>query len=348
MKGVMSLYQSHPGKQDFPLRLFAAAFVISLLITAFTGGLLWQQHNRIEEMSRKHIALTEGVGRIMLLDESLTMSARLSAATGDFSYEKRYDQFDPQLTAAINDLRAMLPQQEIERFVRETDEANLALVKMERQAFALTHQGRRPEAMTLLTSDEYARFKKVYAGGMQKTISAKNNLLERDIQRLHLLSLVSAAASTAGVLVLLATWFYAARSTRNWAAERVESENVLREARDELEVRVKQRTADLLKANEELGKEISEHKRAEEALRQSEESKRLLLQAVGDGIFGVDTIGQMTFVNPAALRLLGFSEEEMLGQSVHALIHHSHKDGSNYPVEDCPMYASYTKATKTV
>ena len=60
MKGVMPLYQSHPGKQDFPLRLFAAAFVISLLITAFTGGLLWQEHNRIEEMSRKHIALTEG------------------------------------------------------------------------------------------------------------------------------------------------------------------------------------------------------------------------------------------------------------------------------------------------
>ena len=56
--------------------------------------------------------------------------------------------------------------------------------------------------------------------------------------------------------------------------------------------------------------------------------------------------GQMTFVNPAALRMLGFAEEEMLGQSAHALIHHSHKDGSNYPVEDCPMYASYTKATE--
>jgi diguanylate cyclase (GGDEF)-like protein/PAS domain S-box-containing protein len=36
----------------------------------------------------------------------------------------------------------------------------------------------------------------------------------------------------------------------------------------------------------------------------------------------------------------------MLGQSAHALIHHSYEDGSNYPVEDCPMYASYTKATE--
>lgn len=84
--------------------------------------------------------------------------------------------------------------------------------------------------------------------------------------------------------------------------------------------------------------------RSKEAIRQSEESKRLLLHAAGDGIFEVDATGQLTFVNPAALRTLGFVAEEMLGQNVHSLIHHSHEDGSNYPVEDCPMYASYTKA----
>ena len=84
--------------------------------------------------------------------------------------------------------------------------------------------------------------------------------------------------------------------------------------------------------------------RSKNVLRQSEESKRLLLNAVGDGIFGIDTTGQITFVNPAALRMLGFAEEEMLYQNLHSLIHHSHEDGSNYPIEDCPMAASYTYA----
>jgi diguanylate cyclase (GGDEF)-like protein/PAS domain S-box-containing protein len=87
--------------------------------------------------------------------------------------------------------------------------------------------------------------------------------------------------------------------------------------------------------------------RSKAAIRESEESRHLLLDAAGEGIFGVDTTGQVTFINPAALRMLGFAEEEMLGQKVHALIHHSHNDGSNYPVEDCPMYASYTKATNS-
>jgi diguanylate cyclase (GGDEF)-like protein/PAS domain S-box-containing protein len=86
--------------------------------------------------------------------------------------------------------------------------------------------------------------------------------------------------------------------------------------------------------------------RSNEAIRQSEESKHLLLHAAGEGIFGVDATGQVTFINPAALRMLGFSEKEMLGQKVHALIHYSHADGSNNPVEDCPMYASYIKATE--
>jgi diguanylate cyclase (GGDEF)-like protein/PAS domain S-box-containing protein len=87
--------------------------------------------------------------------------------------------------------------------------------------------------------------------------------------------------------------------------------------------------------------------RSREAIRRSEESKRLLLHAAGEGIFGVNTTGQVTFINPAALRMLGFAEEEVLGENAHSLMHHSHEDGSNYPMEDCPMYASYIMATES-
>ena len=86
--------------------------------------------------------------------------------------------------------------------------------------------------------------------------------------------------------------------------------------------------------------------RSRGAIRQGEESRRLLLHTIADGIFGVDAAGRLTFVNPAALRMLGFSLEEMLGQGVHALIHHSRGDGSSYPVEECPMYASFAMAAE--
>ncbi|MFA5825946.1 MAG: ATP-binding protein [Gallionellaceae bacterium] len=234
MNSSMPIQKRHTNKQGFPLRLFAAAFVISISITTLSGWLSWQMHNQAKEMARKHIALTEDVGRIMQYDEVLTMSARMAAATGDFNYENRYDEFDLKLTIEINEVRAILPQADIAHFVSETDDANNALVKMERQAFALTHQGKRQEATTLLASAEYLRLKKVYAGGMEKTVNAANELIERETRLLHSLSFLLAAASTVGVLVLLTAWFFAIRSARNWAAERREAEDALRKAQDEL------------------------------------------------------------------------------------------------------------------
>lgn len=76
------------------------------------------------------------------------------------------------------------------------------------------------------------------------------------------------------------------------------------------------------------------------ALRESEARFRLLLDASPDAIFGVDTQGICTFVNPACLNMLGYTEAEMLGHGVHALIHHTHADGRPYPKETCNLRQS--------
>jgi PAS domain S-box-containing protein len=94
-----------------------------------------------------------------------------------------------------------------------------------------------------------------------------------------------------------------------------------------------------------FARDQTEKKRAEEALTKSEERSRLILNSAGEGIFGVDTEGRVIFINPGALHMLGFDEGELLGKKIHALIHHSHADGSTYPVETCPMYASYHAGT---
>jgi PAS domain S-box-containing protein len=80
-----------------------------------------------------------------------------------------------------------------------------------------------------------------------------------------------------------------------------------------------------------------------EERRQAEERTRLILESTAEGIFGVDTEGRIQFVNPATCRMLGFTGEEMIGQPSHALIHHHHADGRDYPMQECPMYAAYTR-----
>ncbi|MBL6958439.1 MAG: transporter substrate-binding domain-containing protein [Rhodospirillales bacterium] len=86
-------------------------------------------------------------------------------------------------------------------------------------------------------------------------------------------------------------------------------------------------------------RQISKQK---EAVELSEERTRLLLESVGEGVFGVDLEGRVTFVNPKVEEILGFQPEDLMGNKVHAIIHHSHPDGSDYPVENCPMWRTYT------
>jgi diguanylate cyclase (GGDEF)-like protein/PAS domain S-box-containing protein len=68
------------------------------------------------------------------------------------------------------------------------------------------------------------------------------------------------------------------------------------------------------------------------------QERNLLLQSLGEGVYGVDERGVCTFINPAALDMLGLTESEVLGQPTHPLFHHHRPDGAVYPQEDCPVY----------
>ncbi len=84
---------------------------------------------------------------------------------------------------------------------------------------------------------------------------------------------------------------------------------------------------------------ITERKRAEREVAELAERNRLILESAGEGIFGLDLEGRHTFVNPAALRLLGFGEEELVGRRSHNLWHKHRPDHSDYPETECPIYA---------
>jgi PAS domain S-box-containing protein len=71
--------------------------------------------------------------------------------------------------------------------------------------------------------------------------------------------------------------------------------------------------------------------------------RALLLESIGEGIFGIDLQGCCTFVNPAALRLLAHSTESVLGRNMHELVHHSHADGRHYPECDCPIFNAFRR-----
>ncbi|MGD8471165.1 MAG: PAS domain S-box protein [Desulfobacteraceae bacterium] len=102
------------------------------------------------------------------------------------------------------------------------------------------------------------------------------------------------------------------------------AQEALKSARDELEIRVKERTADLEKANELLEKQIEERIRAEEKLKESEEKYRGLFENAGDAVFIVDTeSGIILDANRQAEQLTGRSRQEVIGMH-QSRLHPSH------------------------
>jgi len=75
-------------------------------------------------------------------------------------------------------------------------------------------------------------------------------------------------------------------------------------------------------------------------LRRLERERALILDAAGEGIYGLDREGRGTFVNAAAMEILGWTLEDVAGQTTHDLHHHTRSDGSPYPHDECPIYAA--------
>ncbi len=96
-----------------------------------------------------------------------------------------------------------------------------------------------------------------------------------------------------------------------------------------------------------LGSLISERDRTEARLSREEERIRLLLESVGEAVYGIDDSGNCTFCNPAFLRLMGYSSQmALLGRNIHDVIHHTHADGSPSVWGDCPIHETFRSLEK--
>lgn len=87
--------------------------------------------------------------------------------------------------------------------------------------------------------------------------------------------------------------------------------------------------------------DVTEHRQAEERISRLSRRNELILSSAGEGIYGIDTDGNVTFANPAAEKMIGWEPREIIGKRQHDMLHHSKADGSPNPPETCKIYAAY-------
>ena len=83
-------------------------------------------------------------------------------------------------------------------------------------------------------------------------------------------------------------------------------------------------------------RDISARREAEQTIADLRRQNEFILHSAGEGIFGLDLDGRHTFVNPAAASMLGYDDQELLGQPSHMLWHHTKENGSHYPTGRLP------------
>jgi C4-dicarboxylate-specific signal transduction histidine kinase len=285
----MNLSPDPPRKDFLRLKLTLAA-ALSLLAL---GWLCWNAYQDYRD-AREELPVIGRLeivrGEIIHLDEVLTMSARMAAASGNLDWETRYRLFEPQLDQALKEALRLDPAASRGEAAAKTDAANAALVAMEHRAFELVRQRNPAEAQRLLSGAGYENQKRIYAEGM--TEFNRHLLQDSDALRAGIsgdLRQGAISAITSTVLLILVSLF-AYRATRRSRATIVDSNRQLNlktaelgELNNQLDGTVNERTKELsdsvLASMNMMADAVRQRENAEQAYAQLEQTHEQLLEA---------------------------------------------------------------------
>jgi PAS domain S-box-containing protein len=90
-----------------------------------------------------------------------------------------------------------------------------------------------------------------------------------------------------------------------------------------------------------MARDVTEQRRAEKTMSDLRRELELTMSSMEEGVHRVDMQGNIAFENPAAARMLGWEVAELLGKPAHLTMHHTRPDGTPYPKEECPIYATF-------
>lgn len=94
-------------------------------------------------------------------------------------------------------------------------------------------------------------------------------------------------------------------------------------------------------------KQILERSAAfEKAFHESEERFRAVMNNMAEGLYTVDTQGMVTYVNPSAEAILGWTSEELLGKKMHDVTHYERRDGRPFPAVECPACRCWRRESR--
>lgn len=275
------------------------ALVITSFLLVILGWVSWNSFKDFRTTETRLHRLEELIGLINTTDEVLTMSARMAAVTGDLAWEARYLRFEPKLDEAIRDALRILPDKALSEAIARTNAANMALTKMDRQSFDLVRNHESEKAKALLFSDAYESQRTLYSSGTVDATTYIHRFVDDSLQRQRKRAFISFVSVVIVFSVSIFAWAVAFRL---------------------------------------IGRYLTQRNQAEAALRSSRGELLNITSSVAEGLYVLDRDGKITFMNPEAERLMGWTQEELRDKAPHDIVHGHGVSGKRLPLEECPIF----------
>ncbi|MEO5954859.1 MAG: response regulator, partial [Nitrospiraceae bacterium] len=275
-------------------------------------GLAWnavESVRQLEDLKLHHLRIEDLRGTIVHVDEVLTMSAHMGAATGDPQWEKRYRTFEPRLAEAIQEVILLVPQGDTADLIAQINIANTALIEIENQTFALIRTQRTAEAQAALFGEDYKKQKLAYGAGMERLNGSLKQLYGQKVDD-EIRKVTVVFISAAVILpILILCWFLALRVMNRWKVMPTESLEDALQAREKAELS----SQELLKARESVDIAIREKQEQVEEL-------EYLYQSAPVGLELLDREFRVVRVNEVLAAINGISVHEHLGRTLREII----------------------------
>ncbi|MDX2197586.1 MAG: ATP-binding protein [Phycisphaerae bacterium] len=206
--------------RNSPWSLVTFALAATMALLGGVTGAIYFAQARISGTLERERDVQRLTARIAYLDEVLTMSALMFAATGDAEWRARYDSHVDPLDNAIAGLRNISPEIFDRSLGVATNDANLALLAMETRALTLAADGERDVALQVLTSDEYSLQKRIYADGNREATEALAAMIQREADRQQTLYFGLLMVCYGLGAAVVGAWIWVIRALRQFDALR--------------------------------------------------------------------------------------------------------------------------------
>ncbi|MBC1274898.1 GHKL domain-containing protein [Nostoc sp. UCD121] len=264
----------------YKLRFISSQLVtVTVLLTLFLFipqiWLNWQVYYNFNSIIKHEFKLQTLSDEITYLDEVLTMSARMNAATGNSIWEKRYRQFEPKLDIAIKESIKLAPKAYQNEDAQKIDVANQLLVAMEYKSFELVNKNQKEIAQLLLSSREYETQKHIYADGVAKRNRNILLQLQQKVDEYYKRIFWAVLESVISLALLIPAWLLVLNLLQQYLKDKKIAQVALEETNCKLEMQVTERTSKLEHKNLQLEQTLQELQYTQVQLVQTEKMSSL-------------------------------------------------------------------------